>query len=384
MEFVRGGRWSPPRDLMFRPLYSAAGILPALVLAALSQPAPSSPAEVEQRLLEAQQKNPQGFAPNYQLGEFYASQGDLAKAIPFLEKARLADPSHYVNAHDLALAYFQTGKLDAARKHIQSLLKAKDAAELHNLLGAVEEAAGDYVLAAKEFYRAAEMEPSEQHLLDLGNHLIRHRDYGQALEMLRFGMERHPRSAALRVGTGVALYSLGRYDEAVAALCEAVDLDPADARALSFLGEMRDLSPRLTEEVRQRLAGFVKLYPKNAAAHYYYALSLWQRTDSSGAPAESAQVESLLQETVRLDPRMSQARVQLGRLYEDQGKLPKAIQQYEKALELQPGQEKVHYRLAQLYTRTGQPERAQREMEKFRRLRAQAEPKAQASRPSKE
>jgi len=384
MEFVRGGRWSPPREPMFRPLYPVAGILPGLVLVGLSQLLPPSPAEIERRLVEAQRKNPRGFAPNHQLGEFYAGQGNLEKAIPFLEKARQADPSHYVNGHDLALAYVRTGNLDAARRELQLLLKVKDAAELHNLLGTVEEAAGDYVLAAKEFYRAAEMEPSEQHLLDLGNHLIRHRDYRQALEMLRFGIERHPRSAALRVAAGVALYSLGRYDEAVAALCEAVDLDPADTRALSFLGEMRDLSPQLTEAVRQRLADFVSLYPKNAAAHYYYALSLWERTDSSGSPAERAEVERLLEKAVTLDPRMSQARVQLGRLYEDQGKLPKAIQEYEKALALQPGQEKVHYRLAQLYTRTGQPERAQKEMETFRRLRAQAEPEEKAGGPPKE
>ena len=64
-----------------------------------------------------------------------------------------------------------------------------------------------------------------------------------------YGVGRYPKSARLRVGLGVALYSLGRYDEAVERLCQAVDLDPRDTKALDFLGKMHDVSPQYANRV---------------------------------------------------------------------------------------------------------------------------------------
>ena len=54
-------------------------------------------------------------------------------------------------------------------------------------------------------------------------------------------------------------------------LCEAVDIDPTDPRSFIFLGEMYGVVPDLAEEVTKRMAQFVKLYPNNAQAHFYYA-----------------------------------------------------------------------------------------------------------------
>ena len=88
----------------------------------------------------------------------------------------------------------------------------------------------------------------------------------------------------------MALYSLRRYDEAVERLCQAVDLDPRDTKALDFLGKMHDISPQYASHVAERLAHFVELYPTNAAANYYYALTLGNRG------------ESYLQKAVQLDP----------------------------------------------------------------------------------
>ena len=66
------------------------------------------------------------------------------------------------------MAYLLTGQRDLARQEVQSLLQIKNSAELHNLLGEIEEKDGKYVAAANEFETAAHQDPSESNLVRLG------------------------------------------------------------------------------------------------------------------------------------------------------------------------------------------------------------------------
>lgn len=196
----------------------------------------------------------QDFQAYRKRGESYIREHEIAEAIPFLEKAYQIDSANYANAYDLALAYLQSGKPAKSREMIDALSKQADKAELHNLLADVEEAEGHLDEAAKQYEIAARMDPSEKNLFDLGSDLSLHRGFDPALKVFRFASEKYPRSAKLRVGLGVAYYSLGQYDDAVESLCRAVDLDPKDTKALDFLGKMYDISPRYADEVTKRLA----------------------------------------------------------------------------------------------------------------------------------
>src|SRR5205814_2596153 len=104
--------------------------------------------------------------------------------------------------------------------------------------------------------------------------------------------------------------SLGRYADAVETLCKAVDLNPRDTRALDFLGKMIDVAPEMADDVRKRLARFAELYPDNAAANYYYALSLQ-------AAGNVAKAEALLRRSIELDPGSADAHFHLGLLYQE-------------------------------------------------------------------
>jgi tetratricopeptide (TPR) repeat protein len=338
---------------------------------------------IEFKLKQALRLDPNNFELNHNLGEFYIQQEKLAAAIPYLEKAQRIDPSHYVNGYDLALAYLQTQSLAQARRHIQGMLRTKDTAELHNLLGEVEEAAGNSLVAANEYQRAAHMEPNEKHMFDWGNQLLLHSAYEPATQVFTHGVRRHPSSARLRIGLGIALYSRGQYDEAVKSLCLAVDMDPSDPRPYFFLGKTYDVSIPMAEEVTKRLAHFVRLYPKNALAHYYYALSLWKGQrgqDSQGVD----QVEELFKSALVLDPGIAEAHLQLGILYAHQQKDADAIREYEMAIKLQPDLADAHYRLGQAYQRSGDGVRAKEHLEIYRQLRTdkpQGQPKRDEQRP---
>jgi len=298
------------------------------------------------------------------------NRATLVEAVSLLEQAYHADALNYAKGYDLALLYLQAGKTDKSRGLILQLLNRDDKAELHNLLADVEEAEGHVDAAAKQYEFAARLDPSEKHLLDLGSDLNLHRGYEPALKVFQFAVQLYPQSAKLRVGLGVAYYSLGQYDEAVEALCQAVDIDPKDTRALDFLGKMIETSPRNAEEVTKRLAGFVAIYPDNAAASYYYALSLRKGTPSAAVNENESRAAEFLLRAIKLQPDFADAHYELGILYEEQGLRPAAMREYELAAQLRPAFAKAHYHLARLYQQSGRAALAKKEFQAFEALKA--------------
>jgi tetratricopeptide (TPR) repeat protein len=323
----------------------------AILLLPLLAAAQSSPKDSEQGT----------FRDNHDRGEAYIRKGDLNAAVPLLRSAYEIDPDNYENAWDLASACLQTKRLDEARSVVERLLKRENRSELHNLLGDIEEGSEHTVEAVKQYETAARSDPTEKNVFDLGTELLNHGGFSQALQIFGFGTGKYPASARMRVGLGIAYYSLGRYADAVETLCKAVDLDPRDTRALDFLGKMIDVAPEMADEARKRLARFTELYPDNAAANYYYALSL------QGA-GNVAKAEALLRRSIELDPGSADAHFHLGLLYQEHDESAKAIREFESAVKLRPDLKSAHYRLSRLYEAQGLPERARHELEVFRSL----------------
>jgi len=326
-----------------------------------------SPAQ--EQFEKAAELEPQNFDTNHNLGEFYARAGTLPKAALYLERAQKIDPSSYDNGYDLALAYILTGKLSDGRQLIHDLLKQKNTAELHNLLGELEEKDGQFVAAENEYEAAAHEDPSESNLFDWGSELLLHRTLGPAVDVFQKATERYPKSARLMVGLGVALYSRGNYDEAVSALLKGADLNPSDARCYLFLSRAYDSSPGQAQEVIQRFRRFAELEPANAHALYYYAMSLWKGKRAEDPDVDFHQIEALLKKAVALDPNYPEAHLQIGNLYSAQNKYKDAIPEYVRARELNPDLADAYYRLGQAYVRTGEKELAQQQFQVYQGIR---------------
>jgi tetratricopeptide (TPR) repeat protein len=324
-----------------------------------------------QEFRKALDLEPHDFDANHNLGEFYIRTGKVADAIPFLEQAQRITPASYDNGYDLAQAYLLTGRPAPASQAVQSLLKQKNTAELHNLLGQIDEKNEKFLDAANEFGAAAHMDPSEGNLFDWGSEFLLHRTYEPAIDVFTKATERYPNSPRLFIGLGMALYSRGKYDEAVKALLTAADLNPADPRCYLFLSKAYDSSPNQAEEVIQRFRRLFELQPGNARAAYYYAMSLWKGRRAEDTGFDHKEVESLLQKSVALDPTLPEAHLQLGNLYADQHEYAKSVPEYVRALELDPNLSDAHYRLGQDYIHIGQKDRAQGEFDIYQRLRAQ-------------
>jgi tetratricopeptide (TPR) repeat protein len=325
----------------------------------------------EQHFKKAVALGPGDYDANHNLGEFYVRSNKTDEALPFLEQAQQIDPTSYDNGYDLSLAYLVTGRSSDARKLIQELLARKDTAELHNLLAEVEEKDGNFVAAANEFQTAAHMEPSESNLFDWGGELLLHRTLEPAIEVFQEGTKRYPNSSRMAIGLGMALYSLGKYDEAVKSLLRATDLDPKDPRAYPFLSRAFDSSPIEADDVVERFRRFSELQPKNGQAVYYYAMSTWRGKRGQDPNLDMGQIEALLKKAIALDPGLAEAHLQLANLYSDQRKYPEAIPEYIRAKKLNPDLADAHYRLGQAYVHVGEKDLAQQEFKVYQQLNEQ-------------
>src|SRR5579875_359790 len=113
--------------------------------------------------------------------------GTLGATTPAsLEQVWRADPGNYAKGYNLALAYLECHANEKSRGVIEALLRQQDKAELHNLLGDVEEAEGHVNEAAKQYEIAARQDPSEKNVFDLGSDLLKHRGFDPALKVLDF------------------------------------------------------------------------------------------------------------------------------------------------------------------------------------------------------
>jgi tetratricopeptide (TPR) repeat protein len=262
-------------------------------------------------------------------------------------------------------------------------------ARLHHQLADVEEKLGHPLEAVREYQRAAELDPGEPYLFDWGTELLTHRALEPATEVFTSGNRLFPKSARMLIALGVSWYARGAYDQAARCLAAASDLEPANPTPYLFLGKIQSAGAgadaSLAETAQEKLARFAELQPDNALANYYYAVSLWNRSQSAADGESDAQrnserserVESLLQKAVHLDSKLSGAYLQLGILYAQRADYQQAIAAYRKAIEVgrddvssehssPDGDETVaqaHYRLAQAYVRTGDKTRAQEELQ---------------------
>jgi len=338
----------------------------------IASASPSSTA-TEESLRKAAKKEPVDFAVNRRLGKLLVDDGKAREALPYLERASQLNPGDYENAYELALAYSDAAQYELAHTAGLTLLARHDnsqqqQAQLHHLLGDVEEKLGDPLEAVREYQRAAELNPSEPHLFDWGTDLLVHRAYEPAIEVFTQGNRLFPRSARMLAGLGVTWYARGAYDEAAQRLCEASDLNPDDANPYIFLGKMQSVKTTQSDCAMERLGRFVRVQPESASANYYYALSLWNRHEVSGSEENLAQVESLLEKAVQFDPKFGAAYLQLGILYSERADSPRAIAAYQEAIKVNPELEEAHYRLAQAYSRTGEKSKAQAELQLYKQV----------------
>lgn len=320
--------------------------------------------ERERELRAAVIKDPTSFQANHSLGEFCLSQRQFADAITSLEKTHQLNANDLESAYELAQAYEGAGRYAEAKLVVSRLLAQNDRPELHRLLGDIEERLNDPLVSEREYERAVQLQPSEQNYFAWGGELLQHRAVEAAIDVFTKGTKAFPHSERMLAGLGAALYAHGSYEYGAQRVCDASDLNPADPQPYLFLGRMEQASPRPLPCVSEKLERFAHDQPNNAWANYYYAVSLLKPDDST----QSREAEKLLENAVRLDPKLALAHLQLGVLKSNGGDWQGAKESYEKATASDPALPDPHFRLAQVYKRWGHQQKVSQELRTFESL----------------
>ena len=317
--------------------------------------------ESEDRLRAALARAPDSFDANHRLGEFYLQSARYTDAIPLLQNAYSLDKNNRENEYDLALARKAIGDSAHSKQYVQELLTREESADLYRLAGELDESLGDSLAAVREFQKAVSFDPSEQNLFEWGSELLVHRAIWQAQQVFAQGAARYPSSSRMLTGLGTALFSGAAYEQAATQLCHASDLKPSDPEPYIFLGKVQMAAPNRLDCIEQRLERFVQQQPGSADANYLYAMAILKREDHSSNAEARKQSEALLRSAIAIDPKYSEAYLQLGNLYSTQKDFTQAIGFYAKAIETDPRSSDAYYHLAVAYDRSGQPAKAKDE-----------------------
>lgn len=319
-------------------------------------------------VLQSHPDDPDAYA---NLGILEARQEHYKEAVLNYRKAIALNPKLSGLRLDLGLAYFKGGDLKLAISTFEPLLQASskgspEALRLTTLIGLADYGLGAYAAAVPHLKQATAADPRNlpfrlvlaqsclwtkqyQCVLDVyheivtlnadsaeadmlaGEALDEMKDKAGATEQFRAAAKADPRMPDVHFGLGYLLWGLLKFDEAAKEFQAELDNNPEHAQALTYLGDC----------------------------------------DMQLGHPEAA--TPLLEKAIRIDPKIEQAHLDLGILYDNAGQHNDALRQLKIAESLNPADQAVHWRLARFYKAMGKKEEAKMEFDKTRGLQKAAD-----------
>ncbi len=271
--------------LKIQPDHNAALVSRTLLFISRSQP---EKAEVD--LKKISQIAPEHYLLHYLQGALLYSTGKYAQAMEAVQKALKANPGyapamrlagilHYnLNAHEqaiqslrqylqkvpgdalmhklLAAAYLKTGRADLAMELLKPMLnRSKDDAQLYILAGEASLKSNDPAAAARQFEKAAAIDPGNLKLqTQLGLSLFASGDKQKGVEELQSNISADPRQIHADVSLAVVYLQERQYDKALETLGtlekKLAKEDPFvhELRGVAYVGKNDPANARLSFE----------------------------------------------------------------------------------------------------------------------------------------
>lgn len=268
-------------------------------------------------LSSLEEKTAQDPNITFSIGLDYAQCQAYDRAEKSFSEALKADPSNFDVLYNLAVAARRAGRLARAQQVFEAALRSKPE-DLDALYGY-----GDVLIAAKDFltasavlYRAARLAPDRADVLLL---------LAQATE------------------------ELGYYEDAAGALEKYLKLRPADEVAHRELGFSLILQGKF-EEGLPKLRRYVARHPRDAIGQY--------ELGAAEATASPEKALSHLDEALKLNPAMSEARFTHAVLDFQRDRLDQSLADFEALQKLDPGSARLLDWRARVYLRREQPQEA--------------------------
>jgi len=304
-------------------------------------------------LLAADSNPPQDLLKQ---GLLALQQGKIAQARADLEQASHLDSQNAYVWSALAQTYFRAN---------EPKLAATSADKAEKLGGAdpvVRHALAMYYSEVGQLAHAAKLDA--QIAFECTHQLLERGDFTQAADIAEAGLASHPKDAQLILALGVARYGQRRFEDAVVAFLQVIQIDPQIEQPYVFLAKMLDQAGPHLDEITKAYEAWAARDSQSAKAQLLLAKALL------AANSRDERVEALLRKSIALDAGDWQSHYELGALLEGKRNYSEAAKELGRSIELDPKQPMPHYHLARVYDRLGQPERAQAERELHERLTA--------------
>ncbi|HOT77384.1 MAG TPA: tetratricopeptide repeat protein, partial [Candidatus Wallbacteria bacterium] len=227
------------------------------------------------------------------LAKVYLERNHIENAIMEYESVLELDPNNYQATFQLAEIYLNQNLIDIAVKFFQRTKSIKpDFIESYRRLAEIFKSQGDSDKFISECMQIIEREPDDP---------IVH------LELARSYMQN------------------GYYDEALAELKQVITIDPQCSEAHQYLGQIYERT-ELFDDAKECYNRVLQLDPNNSVALDYFANQ------------QNREMNDQIQEAFNK-----------AKEHEDINEIDKAIEEYDRILEIRPGNLEVHYRLGNLY-----------------------------------
>ncbi len=298
-----------------------------------------------------------------------ASDWDTAERL-FLAAKNAGYPKPAALSYQLARIRYQSGRYRESRDLLEPIANSpeSDGAVL-NLLAWCYLKEGEEATGVKILSFATDHFPAEPaNFLDLGKLYLQQKRIDPALDVVRQGVARHPKSAALFELRGNLETAQGLHGPAVQSFQQAVRLNPRSPEALLGLALAQTNLLQNQEAVTTFEKG-LKAFPSDARFYAEYGKVLLLPWASAASPGAAQKAEQLLKRAVELDGSRAEARFELGNQLVKAGRAAEAVPYLEKATSLDPRSAQAHFVLARAYRALGRTQDAEREMQLFEKLR---------------
>jgi len=272
-----------------------------------------------------------GVQLNLGLAEF--KQGEFQSAIRPLETALQDDPSSRQAQTLLGISYYGAKRFPEAIKYLEPIAQADpDNTELHHILAQSCLFAKKYQCALDEFRQILHQDPNSAaaHIL-IGEALDGLGKTPEAISEFEAAAKTSPGEPNVYFGLGYLYWKSNQYDQAEVRFQNQLSLDPSNAQALAYLGDI---------EMKRGNTG-------KALAH--------------------------LRQAVQARRGIRIAYLDLGAILTDQKRYKDAIVVLQRAVQLDPAQADAHYRLGRVYQNMGNRAAAQQELKKVQELHQKAD-----------
>ena len=287
------------------------------------------------------------------LGILMAEQGRKGEAVEhYYEALRIAPEFIFIEAHNnLGNVLLSQGRVEEAIEHFTEVLRREpDNLMAHNNMGNALADQGRVNEATGHYYEALRTDPGNlRTLVNLGLVLADQGRCVDAIERFSEALRIDPDFAEAHNGLGVVLIHTGKVDEAISHFREALCINPDFREARDNLKKALDIHARIINDSIKNLQGAIEINPRDPVLHYEMG-SIYKKGGMFDKAVEQ------YRKALDVQPGFIPALQGLALVYSAEGDYGKSLSCLHRILELRPDSPEVYYNIACMYARRNEVE----------------------------